>query len=278
MARARSHRGWPTMTIGIIGTGHMGGMLAALLAETSGERILVFNRTREKATLVAQRHPHISVARDLSEMAEVCDTVLICTRAADGEQVVRDIGPQLVPRALLLTTISTADLAAWQRITPAVPVKMVPSLTQWVKSGAILVVYPDGADRETKRRVEQLLRPIGRPFPIADEQVRVASDLTSCGPAFWARLCSAWTHAAASTGALRPAEAAEFIRDTAVGFARLLEAGWSFDEVLDAICVPGGVTEAGLDAFAGAEEWFADLHRRTARFARGHPPETPPGN
>ncbi|AEJ42670.1 pyrroline-5-carboxylate reductase family protein [Alicyclobacillus acidocaldarius] len=266
------------MTIGIIGTGHMGGMLAALLAETAGEHILVFNRTPEKAALVAERHPHISVARGLCEIAEACETVVLCTRAADGEQVIRDIGPRLLPKSLLLTTISTADLAAWQDLTPAVPVKMVPSLTQWTKSGVILVIYPDAADRSIKRRVEKLLRPIGRPYSVADGQVRVASDLTSCGPAFWARLCLAWTNAAVATGALRSTEAAELIRDTAVGFARLLEAGWSFDEVLDAVCVPGGVTEAGLEAFAGAEDIFADLHCRTARFARGHPPETPLGN
>jgi len=265
------------MTIGIIGTGHMGGMLAAMLAETSGERILVFNRTPEKAALVAERHPHIAVARGLCEIAEACDTVVICTRAANGEQVIRDIGPRLLPKSLLLTTISTADLAAWQRLTPAIPVKMVPSLTQWAKSGVILVIYPETADQSTKRRVEDLLRPIGRPFSIADEQVRVASDLTSCGPAFWARLCLAWSNAAAATGALDSTEAAELIRDTAVGFARLLEAGWSFAEVVDAVCVPGGVTEAGLEAFAGAEDMFAHLHRRTARFAHGHQPESPPG-
>jgi len=264
------------MTIGIIGTGHMGGMLAALLAETSGERVLVFNRTPEKAALVAERHPHIAVAAGPCEIAEACDTVVICTRAADGEQVIREIGPRLKPKSLLLTTISTADLAAWQRLTPAIPVKIVPSLTQWAKAGVILVIYPEVIDVGVKRRVEELLNPIGRPFPVAEEQVRMASDLTSCGPAFWARLCLAWSNAAAATGALDSTEAAELIRDTAIGFSRLLEAGWSFAEVVDAVCVPGGVTEAGLEALAGVEGIFADLHRRTARFARGHPPETPP--
>ncbi|MCL6490167.1 MAG: NAD(P)-binding domain-containing protein [Alicyclobacillus mali] len=265
------------MTIGIIGTGHMGGMLAALLADTSSERILVFNRTPEKAALVAERHPHIAVARDVCDIAEACDTVIICTRAADGEQVIRHIGPLLSPTTLLLTTISTAHLASWQQFTPAIPVKMVPSLTQWVKSGVILVIYPENADRGIKRRVEDLLGPIGQPFPIADEQVRVASDLTSCGPAFWARLCLAWTNAAAGAGPLSKEEAAKLVRETAIGFARLLEAGWSFGEILDAVCVPGGVTEAGLEAFTGAEAVFTNLHRLTAHFARGHMPEAPRG-
>ncbi|SIS92856.1 pyrroline-5-carboxylate reductase dimerization domain-containing protein [Alicyclobacillus vulcanalis] len=267
------------MTIGIIGTGHMGGMLAALLAETSGERVLVFNRTPEKAALVAKRHANIAVAPDLRTVAEACDAVVLCTRAPDGEAVMREIGPRLAPETLLLTTISTVDLAAWQRLTRAVPVKMVPSLTQWAKAGVILVVYPRAIDPRTgeriQRRVEQLLTPLGKPYAVSDHELRVASDLTSCGPAFLARLYLAWAEAASKTGALSREEAEELIRETALGLARLLEAGFSFDEVLDAICVPGGVTEAGLAALASAEAMFADLHRRTARFASGHPPSQP---
>ncbi|MCL6488883.1 MAG: NAD(P)-binding domain-containing protein [Alicyclobacillus mali] len=264
------------MTIGIIGTGHMGGMLAALFAETSGDRVLVFNRTPEKATLVAARHPRIEVAQDLQTIADMCDAVFICTRAPDGEGVVRDIGPRLMPSSLLVTTISTADLAAWRRLTPAAPVKIVPSLTQWAKAGVIVVIYPEATHPDVKRRVERLLAPLGKPFSVPEEQVRLAADLTSCGPAFLARLCLAWSNAAAAVGSMDRAEAAALIRETAIGFARLLETGWSFAEVLDAICVPGGVTEAGLAALAQAESVFADLHRRTARFASGHPDAPPP--
>ena len=263
------------MTIGIVGTGHMGGMLAALLAETSGERVLVFNRTPEKAALVAERHPRIVVAASLNAVAEACDTVIICTRAQDGEDVARVLGPLLKPNGLLLTTISTVDLAAWQRLTPATPVKIVPSLTQMARAGVILVVYPAVVDPGIERRVEALLSPLGRPFPIPEDRVRIASDLTSCGPAFLARLCLAWADAAAGTGQIDRAEAEQLIRDTAVGFARLVEKGLSLAEVLDAIRVPGGVTEAGLEALSDVEGVFADLHRRTARFARGHPPDAP---
>ncbi|WP_281759255.1 pyrroline-5-carboxylate reductase dimerization domain-containing protein [Alicyclobacillus hesperidum] len=269
MTKARSHRRWRHMTIGIIGTGHMGGMLARAFAKTSGETVYVYNRSRAKAEAVAANCPQIVICDTLQQIAALSDVVVVCTKAVDGERVAEQLGPYLTAEQLLLTTISTVDLARWQRLTTATPIKIVPSLTQSVQKGVVLITYPDNVERAVAQAVERRLARIGQPYVVRDTDVRVCSDLTSCGPAFLAFLCQTWAMAASRVSGIPYAETQSLVTNTLIGLAAMLEQGMDFGRVLEQICVPGGVTEAGLEALAGAEEMFVKLHEVTARHA--HP-------
>ncbi|WP_134160726.1 pyrroline-5-carboxylate reductase dimerization domain-containing protein [Alicyclobacillus sacchari] len=272
MTKARSHRRWRHMTIGIIGTGHMGGMLARAFAETSGETVYVYNRSRAKAEAVAASCPQIVVCDTIQQIAALSDAVFVCTKAIDGERVAEQVGPHLTAEQLLLTTISTVDLASWQRLTKATPIKIVPSLTQSVHKGVVLITYPDNVERAVQQAIECKLSRIGQPYVVRDADVRVCSDLTSCGPAFFAFLCQAWATAASRISGIPYAETESLVTNTLIGLAALLEQGADFGQVLEQICVPGGVTEAGLKTLGGAEEMFANLHKTTARHT--HPGRT----
>ncbi len=259
------------MKIGIIGTGHMGGMLARAFAETSSECVYVYNRTAEKAEAVAADFTNMAVCNTWRSLVSCVDAVILCTKAADGFHMMQQLGPALSRNQLLLTTISSIDLDQWQEFTPATPVKLIPSLTQTVHKGALLVSYPRTISPEDKLRLEQKLSAIGRPYVIDEAQVRVCSDLTSCGPAFLTSICQSWAQAAAQTGNIDRAEAESLLASMITGLAALLEAGMTFEQVIDQIRVPGGVTELGLEALGdGPLQLFTRLHAETARYANGH--------
>lgn len=263
------------MKIGIIGTGHMGGMLARAFAETSSEQVRVYNRSHQKAEAVAADFTNIVVCDDWKAMVSNVDAVILCTKAADGLRFVQRLGPALRSDQLLLTTISSIDLDEWREMTPATPVKMIPSLTQTVHKGALLLSYPRVISSDDRDRIERTLSRIGRPYVIDEAQVRVCSDLTSCGPAFLASLCQSWAQAAAQTGNVGRMEAESLLTSMIAGFSALLEAGMTLNEIVAAIRVPGGVTEIGLNAMGDLPlQLFARVHNETSR--HGHPQSTVP--
>ncbi|GEO26552.1 ComE operon protein 4 [Alicyclobacillus acidoterrestris] len=260
------------MQIGIIGTGQMGGMLARAFAETAPENVYVYNRSRAKAEAVAAGLTNIVVCDDWQTLIERVDAVFLCTKGKDGLELVRTLGTKLRREQLLVTTISNIDLDRWRELTPATPVKLIPSLTQTVHRGIILLSYPRDVDGASKSALENRLGTIGSPLIIDEGQVRVCSDLSSCGPAFLVTVCQAWAKAAAQTGALERSTAEMILKEMIVGLAALLDAGISFDDIVSRIRVKGGVTDRGILAMENLPlHLFSRLHAETARYAQtGH--------
>ncbi|WP_284285869.1 NAD(P)-binding domain-containing protein [Alicyclobacillus fastidiosus] len=124
------------MQIGIVGTGQMGGMLARAFAETAPENVYVFNRSRAKAESVAADLTNVIVCDDWETLIERVDAVFLCTKGKDGLSLIKKLGPLLKSDQLLVTTISNIDLDRWQELTPATPVKLIPSLTQTIHRGS----------------------------------------------------------------------------------------------------------------------------------------------
>ncbi|MCL6452146.1 MAG: NAD(P)-binding domain-containing protein [Alicyclobacillus sp.] len=255
------------MRIGVIGTGNMGGMLARAFAATTADAELhVYNRTVQKAMEVADGYPNILVARDAMGCVREADIVFVCTKAGDGDGLIREIGPQMTPQQTLVTTISSIPAAVLEEQTSASVAKVIPSIVQTVQSGVLLFVPGPSMGPEAKERLYRLLSAIGQPWPVAESQLRVCSDLTSCGPAFIAELMTLWAVAAAGTGGIDVDQATSLLAHTLVGVAELLRAGHEFTDIVQQVAVPGGVTEAGLAQLrAEGPILFDHLHATTAR-------------
>ncbi|WAH36388.1 pyrroline-5-carboxylate reductase dimerization domain-containing protein [Alicyclobacillus dauci] len=274
MTKAKTLRRWRPLQIGIIGTGHMGGMLARAFAQTATDDIYIYNRSRPKADAVAASFPNIIVCDDWRSLIARANTAFLCTKAADGINLATQMAPYLNSEHMLVTTISTIDLDRWRDLTPATPVKLIPSLTQTANKGVMLLSYPRHMPVELQQQLESRLSQIGKPFTIDEGQVRVCSDLASCGPAFLATICRAWSQAAAQTASVDRATAEQLIREMLIGLAALLESGMQFEDVIEQISIPGGVTECGIRSMEDLpQNLFARVHAETARHAtRGHRP------
>lgn len=252
----------------------MGGMLARAFAQTTSDDILIYNRSRAKAEAIAADFANIVVCDDWRTLVDAVDTVFLCTKSGDGMNLMRSLGPVLRRDQILATTISTIDLDRWRELTNAMPIKLIPSLTQTVRRGVLLLSYPRDLSELSRKAVESKLSLIGQPHVIDEAQVRVCSDLTSCGPAFLSTLCLAWAQAAAQTGKIDRQEAAGLLTETLIGLAALLDTGIPFEEVVRRIRVPGGVTESGIEGIGELPiHLFSRLHEETIRHAEGrHPP------
>lgn len=260
------------MQIGIIGTGHMGGMLATAFAKTAPDTIYLYNRSRHKAEAIAAGFEQLVVCDDWKTLVSRVDAIFLCTKAADGLALAKSFGPMLRSDQLLVTTISSVEIDHWRTMTDATPIKLIPSLTQSVHSGVVLISYPRGTSLDVRACLESKVSCIGEPCVIDEAQVRICSDLTSCGPAFLATICKQWAEAAGLTGMVETAQAEHLISQMVIGFADLLASGMSIDEVVRRIRVPGGVTEIGIEAMSDVPlQLFHRLHEETARHAHQPP-------
>lgn len=248
----------------------MGGMLARAFAQTASDNVYIYNRSRPKAQAVAADFTNIVVCDSWQSLIHQVDAVFLCTKGGDGLALMQTLGRTLTASQLLVTTISGIDLDRWREFTDATPVKLIPSLTQTVHQGVILLSYPRQMTANQRDLLEERLSRIGKPFVIDEAQVRVCSDLASCGPAFMATICNAWAQAAAQTGQLDRAMAESLLQEMVVGFAALIEDGMRFDDIVRRIRVPGGVTERGIESMGDSpKRLFTKLHKDTIQFARG---------
>ncbi|MCF8568257.1 NAD(P)-binding domain-containing protein [Alicyclobacillus tolerans] len=255
-----------TLRIGVIGTGNMGGMLTTAFARGPGNQLYIHNRTRSKAEELADRTPNIRVLDSAQEVAQYAETIFICTKSHDGNSIVQAIGPALSSRQNVATTISTVKLAKWESYTPAFVAKVIPSIVQTALSGVILVNYSPKSSKARRDSFEQLLRSIAFPFVVDEHQVRTASDLTSCGPAFVSYMLTEWASVVDKIGNLDYAQAELLLTQTFLGMANLLKSGMTFSDILAKVTIPGGVTEAGLVSMhEQLPQLFYELHQATSK-------------
>lgn len=224
-------------------------MLAtAWAAAGQTEAVLLQTRTRARADALATDYPgRMTVHDDVLELAAQSDALLICTKAPEASDIVRHIAPRLRPEQFVALTNSTTPLAWLEKETPSHCAKIIPSLTQYARAGVILVMPGDrlsGAG-ETGPFYE-LLAQIGKPYLISEQQVRIYSDLTSCGPAFLASIMLDMVQGARERGVSR--EAAEYLLgEMLLGLGVLVtQGGFSWEDIVARVSVPGGVTLAGL--------------------------------
>ncbi len=257
------------MRVGIIGTGSIGSMLGGLFASVPRLTVRVYNRSPEKALELSRHWDQIELSGSEAEVMRTCHVIFLCTKAADGRKVLDEFGPSLTPSQILATTISSIPMHELESATPALVVKVIPSITQLNKAGVCLISHGTRFDVRQATMFRELIENIGTPFDVEESQIRVASDLTSCGPAFLSNFLLRWAAAAAETGHLKAGQAKHLLCQMMMGVATLLENDMTLEEILARVAVPGGVTEAGLVATSmDADALFRHLHEATLAHVR----------
>jgi 3-hydroxyisobutyrate dehydrogenase len=99
-------------SIGFIGMGAMGYPMAGHLHHKTGRKVMVFNRSPEKAT-AWQREYGGECARSLQELAQMCDVIMLCVgRDEDVRENVHHLLPHLSKGTVLIDhTTTSADLS-----------------------------------------------------------------------------------------------------------------------------------------------------------------------
>jgi competence protein ComER len=113
--------------------------------------------------------------------------------------------------------------------------------------GATLCIYGERMLPEDRLMIERMLAHISEPIRVSENFTRITSDISSCGPAFFACLLQKFIRAAVEETGFPYADANRLACEMLLGTGKLLTAGgFTPGELQKRVAVPGGITAEGL--------------------------------
>ena len=224
--------------LGIIGVGHLAASIVRGLVRAGWVPEEILLSPRGQARELAGQYG-FAVADSNADLVRRCDLVLLAVRPADALNAIADLswrdGQVLmsacagVPMALLSAAAGRAQVS---RIMPITASQLGASPT---------LAYP------VRPEIEPFLRAIGSVIPLASEDQFEAATV-SAALYGWAQALI--RHAAEwSTGhGMDEGAARQLVAQTFVASGRMIaETEAPMADILDSLCTPGGITEAGLN-------------------------------
>ncbi|WP_159886492.1 late competence protein ComER [Paenibacillus puerhi] len=238
------------MRVGFIGTGSMGSILIEAFIRSGAlnpEQVVATNRTLSKVEQLAEHVPGLRVALSNKEAATDADLLFVCVKPLEFKTVIDDIRPAVTSEQLLISITSPVLIRQLEEQLPCKIAKIIPSITNYVLSGAALCIYGNRTMPEDEVLLENLLSHIGTPIRVSEQYTRISSDLSSCGPAFLAYFIEKFVEAAVHATGISVQEATLLASEMTLGTGKLLTTGGFTPAALQKrVAVPGGITAEGL--------------------------------
>ena len=241
-----------TAVFGFLGTGNMGGALARAVRRTvPGDRILLSNRTVEKAERLAGELG--CRAMDNLTLARQADFLFLGVKPQMMEGLLTEIAPVLAERQsgfVLVTMAAGLPMARIQEMAGgAYPViRIMPNTPAAIGEGMILYTCGEGVADADVSLFLSALSGAGRLSPLPEKLLDAGSAVSGSGPAFVDLFLEALADGGVACGLPR-AQALELAAQMTVGAARLvLETGRHPGVLKDAVCSPAGTTIQGVRA------------------------------
>jgi competence protein ComER len=238
------------MQIGFIGTGSMGSILLEALIEAKSvlpSQIHASNRTFSKVKELAKTYTGLRAYPTNSKVAERTDLLFLCVKPLEFKNVVDEIAPYVKENQIVISITSPVEIKDLEKLLPAKIAKIIPSITNSVRSGASLMIAGERLSDQDKEFLYHLMSSISQPLWIDEQYTRVSSDIVSCGPAFMSFILQKFIDAAVRETGIPREQATSLASYMIVGMGELLgQEKFSLTTLQQRVCVPGGVTGAGI--------------------------------
>lgn len=239
-----------TMKTGVIGIGNMGRILTEALLDQkaiSPTDMTIVNRTMKKAIELKNIYQDITVAKNAKDVAMSSDLIFICVKPLDVFVVIQDIHPFLTKNKCLVSITSPVSVDQLESLVPCSVARAIPSITNRAKAGVSLMTYGENCKAEWKNKLEFLLKKISVPVEIDEKFTRVASDIVSCGPAFFSYLTQRFVSAAVKETEIDRDTAITLASEMLIGLGELLKNRYfTLTALQEKVCVKGGITGEGI--------------------------------
>lgn len=226
----------PVVKLGIIGVGHLAHSILKGMLRAGFEPSGITLSPRGKGPDLAKTHG-FRLATDNAVLVQGCDIVLLAVRPADAAQAVHGLPwhqDQILVSACAGVPISVLQAG------PAQVVRIMP-ITAAELEASPTAVYP------MVPRIAPLLEAIGTAIPLTDEAQFETATVSAAIYGWVQALIKAGVDWSARHG-LEPDIARQIVARTFTAAGRMqAEQDAPMDQILDSLCTPGGITEAGLN-------------------------------
>ncbi|GIN85415.1 pyrroline-5-carboxylate reductase [Heyndrickxia sporothermodurans] len=238
------------MKVGIIGTGNMGSILIEAFIDgnaISPSNLNITNRTLNKAKILQHTFPSIQVCKDALEVFQQSELIFICVKPLDIYPLIKQCEPAISKNKCIVSITSPISVNQLESLTNASCARAIPSITNRALSGVSLLTYGENCDDFWKRKIKEMLSHISIPIEIEDNITRVASDIVSCGPAFFSFIAQRFIDGAVAKTKIDQSTATLFAGEMLVGLGELIKKGYyTLPTLQEKVCVKGGITGEGI--------------------------------
>ncbi|MCM3588861.1 late competence protein ComER [Mesobacillus maritimus] len=238
------------MKIGMIGTGNMGRILAEALIDgnaVSPSSMIVTNRTLMKAAELKKAYPGITVESSAVAVAEQADAIFVCVKPHDVYPLLQELKQSLTNDKCIISITSPISVDQLESTVTCSVARAIPSITNRALAGVSLITYGKRCSDEWKEQLNSLLHSISKPVEINPNITRVASDIVSCGPAFFSYLTQQFILAAVKKTEIDYETATKLTSEMLIGLGELLNREfYTLPTLQEKVCVKGGITGEGI--------------------------------
>ncbi|AIQ48845.1 competence protein [Paenibacillus sp. FSL R7-0273] len=239
------------MKVGFIGTGSMGSLLIDTFLRSGALEpcdVLASNRSQGKLLELQKLHPGLNVCASNCETASGSDIVFLCVKPLQFKALADEIAPCLRSEQIVVSITSPVQLQHLESVLPSKIAKIIPSITHSVRSGTSLCIFGSRLNKKDRLSLLQLFSCISVPAEIPESHTRIASDFSSCGPAFLSYFLERWIEAAIEATGIDEALVSRLAGEMLLGTGRLLtEGSFTPRELQERVAVRGGITAEALN-------------------------------
>lgn len=245
-------------TLAFLGAGSMGGSIVRGLLASGTAVENVRATTGSEASAAALREELGITAEALetrpeanAEAAASADVVVLGVKPAKVRETLEGIAGSLGPGTVVASVAAGVSLATLQELAgEAAAVRLMPNTPVAIGEGVISLTAADAdAGRRAAALVSEVLTPVARVVPLAEDQIPATVGISGSGTAYFFYLAQALLEAGVELGLTRE-QAKEIVAGTARGAGLLLETtGEEPEALLKKIVSPGGTTAAALAEF-----------------------------
>ena len=237
--------------LGFIGTGNMGGALARAAAKNAENKLLLANRSPEKAAALAAEIGGELV--DNTTVVQQADYIFLGVKPHLLPGMLWSVIEALVQRESRFVLVSMAAGTEISRVQGmaggTVPViRIMPNTPCSIGEGMTLYACSENVTEEEEKTFLAAMSGAGRFAKIEERLMDAGSAVSGCGPAFADLFVEALADGGVACGLPRQ-QAMEFAAQMVTGAGRLiLESGKHPGRLKDEVCSPGGSTIQGVRA------------------------------
>ena len=207
--------------------------------------ILAYARSKNEA--LRQRFS-VKIAASEADLAREADAVVLATKPASYEAILRLIAPELAGKILLLLAPSFDIKRARQIVGEGVYIaRAMPNIAACIGASATALCFDAGFSEPKKETVREIIAKIGKIYEIDEAEFAAFTGIAGSLPAY----ACAFIEAAADAG-VRGGLPRQLCYDTVCaaveGTARLIQSGKHPAALKDEVCSPAGTTIEGLVA------------------------------
>ncbi|MCH1882104.1 pyrroline-5-carboxylate reductase [Agrococcus sp. ARC_14] len=238
--------------IAMLGVGSMGGAILQGLVQHGAERVVVTNRTAEKAAAIQLEGVESIALADEPEgnarAVEGARLVVLGVKPVGIVDLARQISPHLADDAVVVSIAAGTTTASIEAALPASVsvVRAMPNTPSTVGLGVTGVAGGSRASEADVALVARVFEAVGEVIVLDESQIDALSTISGSGPAYVFLLIEELTKTAERMG-FTPEQAATMVQGTFRGATELLAADGSEPaELRRRVTSPKGTTEQAI--------------------------------